>query len=343
MTIAASSPQSYRDGATVANLVACLKRAAGKINDEDKVLSRWNLEVLLDELAAAVSRYLTSTLPEAGQIGCSIVYGVLPSSYYVGGASRDRRKMEFEARYYRLEDHWLTSFTSFSISAEAEFVLDDFDAACLGLKDAGLTHVSKDCETPAAKTKSYCCIPIPRNATAPSTRFIHSAADLVRLRKSNKELDACMTQRVLPGTVEPVDGGPSVTNYACGALRFTSENPGNASRLRSMLDEIVWEKTLLEDLGQLVRSGVSKAGGSDKETVLLKVLADFFQELSEWRGSEFYAINQLTLMLQCMFDACEVSVFEAHRESREERERRCDPSTCRHHCAQRQFTARRLS
>jgi hypothetical protein len=315
MTIGTNAPNPGSDSSEVAAaLVHCLQGVAEKLG-EDKVLSRWNLEVLLDALASAVTNHLASRLPEAGPIGCSIVYGVLPRSYNLGGASKDRRKMEFEARYYRLEDHWLRSLTAFSIATRTGFVLDDFDTACIGLKEAGLTHESKDCETEAAKTKSYCCIPIARDGSV-ATRFIRSSADVLTICASDATLRASMEKKVLPGPADSADGGAVPDDHACGALRFTSENPGVASQLRAMLDEVVWRETLLGDLAQLIRSGISKAGGSDNEAVLLKVLADFLQELPDWRGSEFHAFNQLTLLLQCMFDACEVSVFEAHREVR---------------------------
>lgn len=316
MTIAIPPLGPTKDSNEVAGaLVHCLQGVAEKIS-EDKVLSRWNLEVLLDGLASAVSNYLASRLPEAGPIGCSIVYGLLHGRYNLGGASKDRRKMEFEARYYKLKDHWLRSLTAFSIATRSGFVLDDFDTECVGLENLGLRHESKDCETEAAKTRSYCCIPISRDGSEPRA-YIKSAPELATLRKEDGVLDAAMTRDELPGWTDSETNGAVTDDYACGALRFTSEKPGIASQLYALLEEGIWQETLLKDLAQLVRNGVVKAGGADKEAVLLKVLADFLQQLPDWRGSEFYAFNQLTLLLQCMFDACEVSVFEAHRDVNE--------------------------
>src|ERR1051326_7597366 len=162
-TAQGAKTQRHDDSALIksSRLIACLEKVSGEIENPDKVLSRWNLEVLLDELAQAVSDYLESELGSLGvHVGCSIIYGLLSRRYYVGGASRDRRKMEFDARYYQLEEHWLTSLTAFSIATNALFVLDDFDETCTDLVSAGLSHESKDCESPAAETRSYCCFPI---------------------------------------------------------------------------------------------------------------------------------------------------------------------------------------
>ena len=65
--------------------------------------------MLLERPAAAAGQAHQETEldGEDVHVGCSLIYGLLPGRYYVRGASRDRRKMEFDARYYQLVEHWL--------------------------------------------------------------------------------------------------------------------------------------------------------------------------------------------------------------------------------------------
>jgi hypothetical protein len=119
-------------------LCECLFKVSREIDNPNRVLSRWNLEVLFDKVARAVSSYLDSEIEQPDiHVGCSLIYGLLPQRYYVGGASRDRRKMEFDARYYQLDEHWLSSLTAFSMATHVEVLLDDFYTCCNELTVAG--------------------------------------------------------------------------------------------------------------------------------------------------------------------------------------------------------------
>ena len=265
----------------LASLVEGLKQRL-----DPQTISRWEYENLLDRFARDLQRALESNLDPTAEanLGCSILYKATDSTYFVGGSSKDRRRMARSSRYYPLASQPVngvySSFTGYALDQRVRLVFDDFRTTCEDFVDR-VAHEPKPCELAAGKTQSYFLIP-------------SFAAD----GKPPK-----VSARQDLGSAAPTGG-----QRPAGAVRITSDRKNMANAIDGLLNE-----RFLTRAFKVFASGQEAVFRNEKNRAV--AIADFQNAILENDQHEYHGLEQLVFYLQSLFEMSECSIFLASRES----------------------------